>query len=358
MKNTHCQLTTFYCLLFTAFCFGQDIHFSQYTFSSASINPAMTAAYKDIQATIQHKEHWQMVDGYRTSAATFEMKLGQLNWVKQEKKTGIFSKKLMKGLALGINLFSDKAGDGNMKTTQGNLSIAYHALLNKNNTLSAGLIGGIAQRSISPDGLRWNSQYGGGNYDPTIASGENFSNQSFVHSDFGAGLLWSYGDGSRYMTANDQKHINAGVSIYHLNNPKQSFIGNTSEKLKWKYTFHANSLFGINNTNYSIGPSLFYMKQGTLQEFTAGMLVKYQLKENSKYTGNIKGSAISLGCYYRNKDAVIPYLMFELNAYSIGISYDTNISALTDVTSGRGGFEITLRFNTPNPFLYQTKSMF
>lgn len=297
-----------------------------------------------------------MVDAYRTSAATFEMKLGQLNWVKTERKTGIFSKKLMKGLAIGLNFFADKAGDGNMKTTQGNLSIAYHALLNKNNTLSAGLIGGIAQRSISPDGLRWNSQYGGGNYDPTLASGENFSNQSFVHGDYGAGLLWSYGDGSKYLTANDQKHIHAGISLSHLNKPRQSFLGVVSDKLQWKWTGHAGMLMGVKNTLLSLGGSLLYMSQGKLMEITPGAIIKYKFKENSVYTGFIKSSALSLGCYYRNKDAVIPYIMYEMDKYSLGISYDTNISGLTTATSGKGGIEISLRFNAPSPFLYQTKS--
>ena len=350
-----CLLPTAYCLLLTAYClllptisFSQDIHFSQYDFSPLTLNPALTSAYKNNQVTVHYKEQWKVANAYRTSAVTFEMKLNQKIW-----------KKLAKGLAFGINVFSDKAGDGNMKQTQANLSIAYHTLLDQNNTLSGGIMGGVAQRSISPNGLRWNNQYLGGVYDPNISSGENFSTQSFVNGDYSAGLLWSYGEGSRYMTANDQKFINAGFAVSHVGNPKQSFIGNSSEQLNWKWTVHANSLLGIENTPFSIGPSLLYMRQGAFNELTFGGLIKYKFKEASKYTGYIKGAAISAGCFYRNRDAVMPFFLIEIDRYSIGISYDTNISGLANATNGRGGFEITLRFGNPSSFnKFNAKSRF
>lgn len=347
-------LQTANCLLPTAF--AQDIHFSQYNFSPLTLNPALTAAYKDIQATLQYKDQWKSLNGFRTAAATFEIKLGQFNWIKLEKLTGTFKKKLAKGLAFGLNVFTDRAGDAKMQQTQGNFSVAYHALLDVHNTFSAGLMGGLSQRSISPDDLRFNNQYSAGSYDPNILSGENFSNQTFAYGDYALGLLYSYGDGSKYMTSNDQKHFNVGVSLSHISSPKQSFMSVMDEQLNWKYTAHVSSLLGIKNTNYSFGPSLLYMRQGALNELTFGAMVKYMLKDDSKYTGYVKGAAFSLGCYYRNKDAIIPYALMELGAYSIGLSYDTNVSGLSTVTSGRGGFEISLRFNSPSPFLYQTRS--
>ncbi|MFZ5552224.1 MAG: PorP/SprF family type IX secretion system membrane protein [Bacteroidota bacterium] len=336
---------------------GQDIHFSQYNFSPLNLNPALTSAYKNIQATAHHKEQWRAVNAFRTSSVTFEMKANQQNWNQVKGSRGTFQKKLKKGLAFGITVFSDKAGEGNLKTTQGNLSIAYHALINKQNTFSAGVMGGVAQRSITADGLRWNSQYINGTYSSAIVSGESFSNQSFTYGDFAAGVLWSYGDGSSYMTANDHKHFNLGFSLAHLSKPNISFLG--SDKLNWKYTVHANSLIGIKNSKYSLAPSFLYLKQGDLREFTSGLLIKCKFKEESKYTGFIKSTAISLGCFYRFGDAAIPSLLIEMDKYSLGISYDANISGFKNVTYGRGGIEISLRFNSPSPFLYQnTKKSF
>ncbi len=343
------------CWLLAAGLQGQDIHFSQYNYSPLTLNPALTAAYKSIQATLNYKEQWRVVNAYRTQQACFEIKMSQFPWFRIENLTSTFKEKVAKGLALGINVFSDKAGDGSMKQFQANLSIAYHAHISAKSILSGALMGGYAQHSISPEGLRWNNQYPGGVYDPNAPSGENFGSQTYAYADYAAGLLWSWGEGSRYMTANDQKFISAGFSIYHLSRPDQSFLG-TSDPLNWRYNAHVNSLFGINNSHLSIGPSVLYMQQGAIKELIFGSLLKYKFRDESKYTGYVKGAAISMGCFYRNRDAVIPMFLLELNAYSIGISYDTNISALTAATSGKGGFEISLRFNSPSPFLYQNSS--
>jgi type IX secretion system PorP/SprF family membrane protein len=281
--------------------------------------------------------------------------MSQFPWVKVDNLTATFKQKVAKGLAFGINVFSDKAGDGNMAQFEANLSIAYHAHVGEKSTFSGALMGGYSQRSISPGGLRWNNQYSGGVYDPNLPSGENFASQSHGYGDYAAGLLWSWGEGSRYLTANDQKFINLGVSVFHLSKPNQSFLG-TSDPLNWRWNGHLNSIFGIPNSLLSICPSALYMQQGAVKELTAGGLIKYKFREESKYTGYIKGAAISMGCFYRNKDAVIPTFLLEMSSYSIGVSYDTNISGLTAATSGKGGFEISLRYNSPSAFMYQNSS--
>lgn len=339
------------CILPVANCLAQDIHFSQYNFSPITLNPAMTCVYKDLQATINYKEQWRSLNAFSTSQATFEMKLNQRNWIKLDRMTETYKKKLVKGLAFGLNFFSDKAGDGNLRQNEYSFSMAYHALLNPNNTLSVGLVGAFAQQTIDPTNLRWNNQYSSGVYDPNLPSGENFGNTSHAYWDFGAGILWSYGEAAHYLTENDQKYINAGIALAHFNQPEQSFI--TTDPLKRKITAHSNMLFGIKNTHYSIAPSVLYMQQGPQKEITFGTMIKYKLKEESKYTGVIKATVLSVGCFYRNRDAIIPYFLLELDKYTIGITYDANISSLATATTGRGGFEICLRFGTPSPFLYQ-----
>lgn len=330
---------------------AQDIHFTQYNFAPLSVNPALTAAYKNIQGTLHYKQQWKNLNAYRTQAATFEIKMSQFEWTKADKLTATFKQKVAKGLAFGINAFSDKAGDGSMKQFQGNLSVAYHAHASEKSTFSGGIMAGYAQRNISPDALRWNNQYAGGIYDPTLPSGENLSSQSHGYFDFAGGLLWSWGEDSRYLTANDQKFISAGVSLYHLGRPEQSFLG-TSDRLNWRWTGHVNTLFGITNTSISLGPTALYTQQGPLRELVLGGLVKYKLKEDSKYTGYVKGAAFSVGGYYRHKDAIAPVFLLEMSYYSIGISYDSNISGLKIATSGKGGVEVVLRFNKPSSFLY------
>ena len=69
-------------------------------------------------------------------------------------------------------------------------------------------------------------------------------------------------------------------------------------------------------------------------------MVSYKLGddlENSDYVFN-------LGSYIRWGDAIIPVIKLESNAFTIGLSYDVNISSLATVSEGRGGFELSLSY--------------
>ncbi|HXC03151.1 MAG TPA: hypothetical protein VNZ86_00290, partial [Bacteroidia bacterium] len=90
--------------------------------------------------------------------------------------------------------------------------------------------------------------------------------------------------------------------------------------------------------------------QGPSMELLAGSLIRYKLKQDSKYTGRNKGTALSLGAFYRAGDAVAATMLLEYSNYAIGWSYDINGSSLQSASHFRGGTEITLRFVNPNPF--------
>ncbi len=47
------------------------------------------------------------------------------------------------------------------------------------------------------------------------------------------------------------------------------------------------------------------------------------------------------------KDALIAVAKFEWAGYSVGFSYDINLSQLRTVSSTRGGFEISLHMGIP-----------
>lgn len=348
-------------ILFLAVCvsqaFAQDVHFSQYEFSPLMLNPALTSVDKHLQAAVQHKDQWRSLNGYRTSALSFEMKFDPKNWIKVKRKTEVYTPRGDEGFAFGINVFSDVAGDGNMKQLAASFVLAYHLQVSAHSRLSTGIKGGFIQKSISPEGLRFNSQYTpDGAYNSGISSGESFSYLNFINADFAGGILYSYNTEATSISANDQKSVKAGFSMDHLNRPGQTFVsGNSFGREFIKCTFHANAMIGIHNTPLSIGSSALLYLQGVQKEAIAGILFKYSIRQESKYTGVNKPKSISVGCYYRMADAVIPTLLYEFNQFSVGISYDVNASGLSSATWGRGGVEIGLRFFNISPFLYQNK---
>jgi type IX secretion system PorP/SprF family membrane protein len=326
-------------LFFANSVLGQDTHFSQFYMSPLTMNPAMAGASYDMEAFLTGRNQWQSVaTPYQTVAATFDMRFNK--------------KKLKKGFwSAGLNFYNDKAGDLQMTTTQVSLSGAYHVRLNEFNTLGAGMQAGIAQRTLGSGTIRTGNQYNGLAYDPNLATGESLTNTSVTYADAGAGVVWTYNNTSdaALITDNHDLKFNFGASVFHVNQPAYSFY-NDGEKLYVKYVVHGNALLSIPATNMAFVPSFFYTRQGPEQEIYAGTLLRYKLKQDSKYTGRKKGAALSVGAFFRAGDGLAAATLLEYSNYAIGISYDVNTSTLHTASSFRGGMEITLRFVNPNPF--------
>lgn len=317
---------------------SQDIHFSQFTLTPLIQNPAMAGAAYNMQGVLNYKEQWKSVNApYKTVNASFDMRFKK----KTYRTEGFF--------AGGANIFSDNAGDSEMKTLHAELVIAYHVKTGDKSTLGFGLMGGFAQRSINTASLQWGRQYDGFAFDPNLSSGEQQEVNSISYGDIGTGIVWAFDKGEKYMTGNNQVKGEAGIAAFHLNQPKYSFY-ESGEKLNIKFVAHANVLIGISNSNLSVVPGLMYYSQGSSDELLIGSGFKYLVRPQSKYTGFITGSAFSFGIYTRAKDSYIALVQFERGSYSFGISYDLNSSDLSRASSGNGGIELSLRFLNPNPF--------
>lgn len=320
--------------------FSQDIHFSQFYQAPLLMNPALTGAFNgDQRATLNHKDQWRSVGSpYQTSLFSFDMAFMKKKW-----KSAY--------LGTGLMVFRDKAGDTQLGTTQINFSASGIVYISDNQKISAGLQGGFAQKSINTAKMEWASQFDGTGFASNLASGETSAFEPYSFSDFSAGISWSYGAEESQLFANNEFKANAGASLFHVNRPEQKFNAyQEADRLYSKIVAHAGIHIGIGNTNFAVQPSLFYMKQGAHREINAGSFIRYKLREESKYTGILKETAISLGGYLRARDAIIPSLLFEYGHFALGITYDVNISSLKEVSNKRGGMELSLQFVNPNPF--------
>jgi hypothetical protein len=199
--------------------------------------------------------------------------------------------------------------------------------------------------------LRWGLQYDGNGFNNALPTGEPAdASNTKAYLDMNAGLVYTFKNSEHYMTANDHKILNIGYSINHINRPRYSFYGIESERLFMKHVFFINAQIGLNNSRLSVMPGFYSMIQGPHKEFLFGSYFKYSLQDKSVYTGIKKGSAISLGGFYRLGDAFTAKLLVDYAQFSFGFGYDINLSSLTAATRGRGAFELAIRFVSPNPF--------
>mgnify|MGYP003347234422 CR=1 FL=1 len=334
MINFMKKLLLFWLLFFSIDSFSQDPHFSQYQNVPLLINPALSGLQQRSQAIINHRRQWASIGpAFRTITASYDQPL-----TNPKKEKGF--------LSCGITVLSDQAGDHDLNQLYGLISIAYHVPVGEYSRIGAALNGGVGQKSISPDGFQWGSQWNGTSFDPSLPGGTAPVTNRFTFGDIGAGIVWNYNKGERYMTGNDHRSYTLGAAVYHANKPKSSFY-NSDDRLPMRIVMHAEATVGIPNTNISFLPGFLFQQQGASSEWLAGARIRYLLQAKSNYTGFMAGKALSLGLHYRSQDAMIASLQVELGNYMFGYSYDINTSGLSNATNRRGGSEIFFRFLLP-----------
>src|SRR5689334_8445318 len=106
---------------FSGFVQSQDIHFSQFTQSPLTVNPALAGTTVWIRAGIIARDQWRAVHSensnntFTTLGASFDVK-SKKRWVKDARKTEQYRQSGDNGFGWGVNIYNDRAGDGHIGT--------------------------------------------------------------------------------------------------------------------------------------------------------------------------------------------------------------------------------------------------
>ena len=314
------------CLTNKQLVYAQDMHFSLPNRTPMLLNPALTGAFLgDYRVVSSYKNQWSSITSpFQTIYGSYDMKLASSNEGNNH-------------LGFGLAFYNDKAGKTNMGSTQLNFALSYEFQIQEKQFLSGGLQMGFVQRSVNFENVKWDNQFDGIGYDPSLPSGENAIPENHSFLDMGAGITWKY-------VPNNKLKTRVGMSAYHVNIPNDAFMAGSSDKLNLRMVLHGSAVYIINK-HYAIEPKVFVVQKGGALEATAGSVVRYVTGEHSLYTNATRPSSISMGCFYRYSDALIAALFYDYHrSLSVGVSYDLNISALRAVTALRGGIEISLVF--------------
>ncbi len=315
-KNRVLLILLIFCVYFS---YAQDIHWSQYNASPQNLNPAQTGLFNgDWRFAGNLRSQWSAIPvPYRTYSISTDTRL----------KTALINDVP----AAGIIINTDKAGDSKFTTTQVLLSGAYIKKLTKDSMhfISVGIQPGVTTRSFNLNALTFDSQYNGDKYDASLSSGENFAKTRITYFDLGVGAAYLWKKNNRTM-------INTGFSALHLTQPKQSFFNNDEIKLDIKTNFSALAQFPVTEKIDAM-PSILYQRQGKFHETLIGAFGKYHLAPISEME-----TAVSLGAFYRVKDAFILVANMDYKNFNVGVSYDINTSKLIAATNRRGGFELSV----------------
>ncbi len=308
---------------------AQDIHFTQFDMAPMIVNPALTGAHQgQWRAAGIYRNQWRSVTvPFVTYAASFDTRL--VNDLTHDDY-----------LAAGVQVYNDKAGDGNLSNFSSLVSLAYHKFLGQNvdKTLSIGLQGGYSQKSIDLSRLYFGNEFDNGNFN-VGTSGDQLNNK-VDYFTVNAGLNWSHAVGDRF-------GYTIGAGAFNLNQPQESLQKrmNSEVGLGIRYAAQAGAVAYLSE-NFSLRPAVLYQTQATATELVAGNEFHY-IVGNSEVRS--VATAVFLGGWYRNNDAMMISGGIEWKGFRLGLSYDYNTSSLNTASNGNGGFEIALRYVAPSP---------
>jgi type IX secretion system PorP/SprF family membrane protein len=315
--------------------YGQDIHFSQPEFSPMSTNPALTGTDAPLRFGLNYRNQWPVVGAqFSTVEATADIRFGE----EDQLKTSF--------LALGINLYNDLSNAFNVMTNKANFNLSYHLAVDDHSRVGVGLYGGFGQRSINTSRGKWASQYDGLAYNENLASGEDLARPSFMYFDAGFGVDYRYEQGEQSFDKNDKRILNAGIALYHVNQPAYSVVYSNKEDLPIRFSYFLNGEIGIDGKRNSFRPGLYINHQKSAFELLYGSYYTYMIQEGSKITGFRNATVVAGGIFHRWNDAIILKGLLEIKSFAVGMSYDVNISKLSNASSTVGAIEVFLMYRT------------
>ncbi len=334
----------FYLLLFVGIgASAQDIHFSQFYLSPLNLNPAMTGVMNcNIRLVGNYRNQWASVlkdNAYSTYSFSYDQKIpvGRYDY-----------------FGIGGTFWGDRAGEADFATVTGKLSASYAKRMagsrKEAHYLVFGAEAGVAQRSIDFLKLRWGTQHDGeGGFCATCPSFEdtNFDQDNFLFADLAAGLMW-------FSVFDESNSLYVGGAFHHLNRANQSFNSENKDFIYSRFTFHAGGEFEMTK-RVGLLPGVIVMKQGPSFQVNSGTSLRFVLGGGHGRFNNYQ--AFQFGTWVRvsNKvetgiltDAVILSTRFDYNQFSLGFSYDVNVSALQPASSNNGAFEFALVYKFCN----------
>lgn len=305
------------------FAYAQDPHFSQFFSSPLTLNPAYTGKFDGtFRVAGNYRNQWPTINNaYTTATASVDFNILQ-NRIPEFDTWGI-----------GVMGMNDQSGNKILNNNFISLSTAYHKALDENgyHTITVGFQGTYAAKRLDISKADFEDELTSLGF--TGVTQEVFNNNNNVainYFDVNAGLLYS---GS----TNGYNNFYLGVSSYHVNRPKESFMGGNFV-LNPRVTVHGGGYAPIGRITTFHG-SFIHQRQAGATETVLGGALDFALNEDGDYPANLYA-----GMWYRFGDAFIPYVGIEFAGLRIGYSYDVNNSSLNTASNSRGGNEISLIF--------------
>ena len=301
---------------------AQDPSFSQFFSSPLNINPALTAHINgDWRVISNFRDQWLgPASPYRTGTVSFDTKLFQNRFANITEDGNV--------AGAGIMLMNDNAMGGVVKSNYASGNVSYSVKLAEGaykHKLGLGFAGIYGHRRIDFQRIDFEEQFTGYGFNTNMPTGETSLSSMRPYFSMSAGLLYSM--------SSEKSNFDLGVSGFHVNRPKQTFLQDQNQVLPVRYVVHANFEQFINEQTV-INLNTIYQRQLTAKYYSVGGALGYILP-------NSQGMMVNAGLWYWSRNAIVPYLGFVINNYQFGFSYDMTTSKLNTASKKPNTWELS-----------------
>lgn len=276
---------------------GQTPFISQPFVATNFFNPANVGFGRNNQFQSFYRNQFSGVgDPYKTIGVGVDFAL-----FKNEENEGYHN------FGMGIQGVSEQVLNGILQTNEITLSLANRVFLNVNRTsyFSIGISSTFISRNVDRNALTFGDQYNSGRLFNTTSL-ETIGNFPTKFSTNG-GIMYSY--------LSPDLFLQTGASTFYINRSSNT------------------QTYGNINQTFQLIATLNF-EHRLLEDHTLVLHADYQNRLESEfiYAGAAIGLPIYardelqnrfyLGCFYRSKDAIVPYVGLLYNKYKIGLTYD------------------------------------
>ncbi len=302
---------------------AQDPSFSQFFSSPLNVNPALTANINaDWRLISNLRDQWiGPASPYVTGTISFDTKLIQ------DKMTNVSENNYW---GIGGMLMYDHAMSGVVRSTYASLNLSYNIKLSESDyyTQRLGLgFGAIyGSRHIDFSRVDFEEQFTGRGFNTNLPTGESALSNMKPYISVSAGILYSI--------VTENSNFDAGISAFHLNKPRQTFLKDDNEILAIRKVAHVNFETFLNE-RVVLNTNAIYQYQSKASYFSVGGALGYYLADEAE-------SLITGGLWYWSKNSVLPYVSLAYKDFQVGISYDIITSKLNQASRKPSSWELSL----------------
>jgi type IX secretion system PorP/SprF family membrane protein len=238
-----------------------------------------------------------------------------------------YNKEEINHFGMGVQAVSERVLNGALQSNYISVGFSDRVFLNKSQSsyLALGIGGTLISRNIDREQLTFSDQYNSG----------RLFNSTSLENIATYPIRFSSNVGVMYGFSNPNMSLQFGGSTYFINRSSSFQIYN-----KVNQSFQMVGVLNFEHLIWEDHTILFHADFQDRLEATyyyAGMAMGFPIHDKQESLNRLY-----LGCFYRSKDAVIPYFGLMINKYKIGLSYDIYQNNLTSTNLHPQTMEISL----------------